>query len=189
MAAISELVVTWAGSPVVGGGVSVFYCSQGDEATALAALRTFYSAVNNYLPSGLQWTFPGSGDVLSEVTGGLEGAWSAAAPAPVTAIGSGTWANGVGLRIKWRTNGFKNGRRVTGATFMVPLVLTSYEGAGNIIGTTITAFQTPATALATTVNGIRIWSRPDELHTGGIAYPTVGAIVPDLVSWLRSRRV
>lgn len=188
MANLSQLVVGWAGAPVVGPGVSVFYCLEGDEASSLAALHTFFTAINNYLPSSLQWTFPGTGDKVSEVTGQRTGSWVSAAPAAVSCIGSGTWTNGVGMRVKWRTAGVKNGRNVVGATFLVPLVVTAYEGAGNITSAVLGPVTTAAAALAATTGGIRVWSRPDALHTGGAAFPVTAAEVPDKVSWLRSRR-
>ncbi len=187
MPTIARLTVSWAGAPVVGPGVSVFHCATDQVAVVRNALHTFYAAINNYVPSGVQWVVDPVGDTIDEATGEVNGAWSDAALSVIGAIGSGTWANGVGARVRWLTAGFVGGRRVVGSTFIVPLTVNSYEGAGNITSATLGPLQTAASALAAVTPGVLIYSRKT-ISRPGSAYQVIGGAVPDKVSWLRSRR-
>lgn len=178
----------WAGAPVVGPSVTVVHCNAGDEATTVAALNTFFNAIKAQVPTGVQWNAPTSGDTLDELSGHRNGAWSIGASGPTAATGSSIdFPNGVGLRIRFPTIGVVAGRSVVGAMFIVPLISTAYEGPGNIKAATLTAISTAAITLATTPNGLRVYSRPSSTH-GGISFPALTAQVPDAVSWLRSRR-
>jgi hypothetical protein len=96
----------------------------------------------------------------------------------------------VGARVKWNTNGLFGDRKVVGSTFIVPLIINAYEGAGNLTSAVITNLQSAANALVTDMAGdMVIWSR------GRVGGPPIGeknavvsASAPDKVSWLRSRR-
>src|SRR6478752_4701630 len=129
MAAIRRIIVNWnglAGLP----GVSVFYSL--DSVTGqLAALRTFFDSLKLAFPAPLQWSFPGSGDVLDSATGTLTGGWTDTTPSSVTATGSGQHASGVGMFVKWNTAAIVGGRRLKGRTFLCPLGSGQYESTGN----------------------------------------------------------
>lgn len=187
MPSLSQIVVSWSGSGVVGAGASVFWCQPGDEGGVIAAARTFFNSCAALLPNTTQLSFPTSGNVIDELSGKVSGGWTAGAVSPLSFTGSSTWANGVGMRVKWNTIGVVNGRKVVGATFLVPLLLTSYEGAGNLFSGTITTVQGAAAAFVSATPTIRIYSRKTPLHAG-ISFPVLSATVPDKVSWLRSRR-
>lgn len=184
---LSVLTFTWSGTPVVGAGATVVHCNAGDENSAIAAMNTFWAGVKGDLPPGITIAAPVSGPVLDELSGKVVTTWSAGASGPTASSGTGTWVNGVGARCTFPTIGIRNGRHVTGAIFLVPLQISSYEGAGNIVPAAVARLQAAAIALGTTANGIRIYSRPNSL-SGGVSYPTLTGKCPDLVSWLRSRR-
>lgn len=179
--------IAWAGAPVVGPGFSVFHARVADVDTAITAIMAGFAAVNNSLPSGLQISAPTGGDTISEETGQVTGTWAASVHAPVTCIGSGTWVNGVGGRVKWLTGAFRNGRAVVGSTFIVPLVATAYEGAGNLTPTTLTAMQNFGAAISGSIHGVRIYSRKNATSVG-VSNNIINYVAPDKVSWLRSRR-
>lgn len=102
--------------------------------------------------------------------------------------GAAGFALGVGARVVWNTSGIFGGRRVRGSTFIVPLTIGSYEGAGQITAGVIATMQGAANTLAGFgPDGMFIWSRPQP-GTPGEAQTVTGAIAPDRVSWLRSRR-
>lgn len=187
MPTLDRIDVAWSGSAVVGGGISVFYCQDGDQSTCITALRAFFDAIKSGFPNTLQWTFPTSGQQIDEATGNVVGAWSAGSTGAVTGDGTGTYANGVGARAVWSTIGVVGGRHVRGSTFLAPLVVGTYEGAGNIVAATLAYLVPAANALATTPNGIRIYSRKTAAHAG-VSFPALAGTVPDKVSWLRSRR-
>lgn len=180
--------VSWTGSPVVGGGLSTFYTSPTSEVGGADDLETFFTGIGAVVPTGVQFTIPSSGDIIESSDGSLAGSWSDPGTGGVVASsGSGSWANGVGARIVWNTDGLFNGRRVRGATFVAPIWISGYEGAGNLTSTTITQLQNTADALVAALPELGIWSRPSGLSAGEFNLVT-SATVPDKVSWLRSRR-
>lgn len=187
MANLSVLVFPWTGSPVVGPGATVLHSAVGDEGNLVAAYNTFLNAVKANLPTGTVVSSPTAGNVLDEASGDVVSSWSLGAAGPVSMTGGTSWVNGVGMRVTWPTIGFVSGRRVVGSTFLVPLVSGAYEGAGNITPTVMTAVTTAAVAMGTTPNALRIYSRPTPGHAG-ISYPALTGVVPDKVSWLRTRR-
>mgnify|MGYP003585719623 CR=1 FL=1 len=187
MSQVPRVATVWSGTPVVGGGVSVMYCTVGGEGSLQSAYRTFLDSIKTLMPSSLQWTFPGAGPIINQESGHLESAWSnGTPPAALAGTNAGQWANGVGVRIKWTTGAFYGGRAVVGSTFIVPLVINAYEGAGNITSAYLTSLQSAATTFVAAA-GLRVYCKP---RTGlvGQSFAVNGAIVPDAVSWLQGRR-
>ena len=95
---------------------------------------------------------------------------------------------GVGARVEWITGVVFNGRRVRGRTFLVPLAKSRFEGPGMLTSGCVSVLQAAASALVSATD-LRIWSRPSGAPgaLGGSALVSA-AVVPDQVSWLRSRR-
>jgi hypothetical protein len=185
---LSRVVFTWTGPSVVGPGVTVTHCNQGDETSLITAMNTFFNAIKTQCPTGVTWGAPVAGDVIDELSGNVVSHWSAGASGPTLSTGNATaYANGVGARLKFPTIGIVGGRSVVGAMFIVPLTAASYEGPGNLIPACVTTLQNAAIALGTSPNALRIYSRPTSLH-GGVSFPALTGVCPDAVSWLRSRR-
>lgn len=187
MGTISRVPIVWSGSPVVGGGFSVLHCTVNNEHDLMAAFRAMMVSVSTAFPTELQITFPTAGQTIDETSGEVNGDWVDGTP--VAATGGGTsqaWANGVGLRIKWTTGAVYEGRQVVGSTFMVPLILNAYEGAGNITSSFLSTFSGAATTFVAAA-GLRIYSRPRP-GVDGLSFAVNGTNVPDRVSWLRGRR-
>jgi len=181
--------VSWSGSGVVGSGVSTFYESPEALVGGADDLLEFFTAIADRLPGGaVQINVPSSGDLIESTTGDLLGTWSD--PGTGGTVGGGgnaIFSNGVGVRVVWNTGGFFGGRRVRGSTFIVPLAIDAYEGAGNITATVITDLQAAADALVAHDAPFGVWSRPTGSEVGEFNEWT-SARVPDQVSWLRSRR-
>lgn len=188
MPTLSVIPVAWSGGTVVGPGVSVLHCNEGDEDGLITAARAFFDAIKDFTAALTQWTFPTGGNTIDELTGLVNGSWAAGSVSPVVSGGSGAFVNGTGCRVVWRTIGVVGGRHVNGSTFIVPLAAGAFEGAGNLAAAVITGIQGPATVWATGPNAPRIYSRKNS-HHAGISFPALSASVPDKVSWLRSRRV
>jgi len=190
MANLDRVRIGWSGSGVVGPGVSTFYFPSGGGAAGQAALKTMFTAIQSAFPNlSLTWSFPAGGETIDAATGELVGAWSGATPSSLTAAASNSdWLSGVGARIQWNTDAVSRGRRVRGATFLVPLNGSASSSDGTIVNTYVTSLQAAATAFVTGADST-IWSRPSApgLSDGGSATVT-SAVVPDRVSWLRSRR-
>ena len=103
-------------------GVSTFFADP-TVPTAYAAVHAFFDDIKGYFPNSLTWSFPAFGDLIDDATGALSGSWSTTALPPlVGGVVLAQHAAGVGLRVKWNTNGVSSSnRRVTGATFLTAL--------------------------------------------------------------------
>ena len=188
MANIDRLRVAWSGAPVVGAGLSTFYFGPGHGAGMPGAVKAFFTAIKATVPGGVTWTIPNGGDTIDDTSGTLVGAWTDTGGGTVTSGGTGVnFALGVGGRIVWETAGIFKGRRVRGSTFIVPLVIDYFEGAGAISSVALTNWAGSAAALISAAPSLRVWSRP----SGGVAGASstvTSATTPDAVSWLRGRR-
>ena len=184
---LSIIPVAWTGAPVVGPSVSVLHCAAGDEAGAVTAFRAFFNSVASILATGVQITFPTAGQTIDEASGVVNGVWTVGAVSAVNGSGGAAFTNGVGMRVKWLTIGITSGRKVTGSTFLVPISNPNFEGAGNITAAALSVVSAAATTLVAVPNALRIYSRKNSDHVG-ISFPVLGAVTPDQVSWLRSRR-
>lgn len=179
--------VTWTGSVVVGGGVSTFYTSLPTSGfkTAVAA---FYTAIAGLVPTTLTWAIPSVGDVIDDTNGKITGFWSeSGGTTSVVSTLAGAYANGVGARVVWTSSGIRNGRRVVGSTFIVPLALGSYQSDGTLVDANVTTIANAANTLRGAVP-LRVFSKPHKGTSDGLSSPVTGSSVPDKVSWLRSRR-
>lgn len=187
MTNLARVRVEWSGTPVTGPGLSTFYFDSAGEGW-VADLVTFFTAVRAFVPTGAAMTVPSSGDLIDDASGELVGAWSEPGGALVAGNGNGTWPQGVGARVVWATDGIRNGRRVKGSTFIVPIVSSSFEGASGLTAGAQSGLGNAANALVTAQAGtMRIWSRPLP-GQAGTSSVVIDGDVPDKVSWLRTRR-
>ena len=188
MAVLKRHRVSWAGAPVVGPGLTTFYESPEGGVGAADDIEAFFTDLAGLCPTGLQWTIPSNGDLLDSATGDLVGTWSDPGTGGVVAASaSSVFTNGVGARIVWNTAGTFGGRRVRGSTFIVPLSIEAYEGAGNLTGTVITQLGVAAANIVDSSAPFVIWSRTTPEATGEVNAIT-SATAPDRFTWLRSRR-
>lgn len=187
MADLDRIRVQWVGSSVVGAGLSTFYVTSG-TAGAPAALHTFFDTIKAALKNGESVTIPNTGDTIDVATGAINGTWTSGTASSVTFTGSNQYASGVGTRVAWTTNGIRAGRRVRGATYLVPLDAGVYFTDGRIVASTQAAILGAANALLAALPGaLEIYSRPSGALPG-MSSPVTGAVVNGKVSWLRSRR-
>ena len=187
MANLQRVRVLWGGSPVVGPGVSTFYW---DEAVTgfLPALNTFFSSCAGRMPNGLTLTIPNTGDLIDVATGEISGSWSDTIVSGAAGGSANAYAAGVGVRVSWSTSGIRHGRRVRGSTFLVPITTDCYATDGTIGAAFLSTFQSAAgTLIVAQGANMRIYSRPSD-GAPGQANPVTGALVPDRISWLRTRR-
>lgn len=177
----------WNGSPVVGPGVSTFYFAEAHTGF-VADVAAFFAALITLVPTGVTFTTQNTGDLIDVATGELSGTWTDGTTATAISSGSGAYALGVGARVRWATSGIRNGRRVRGSTFIVPLIAGAYDTAGTLSTPTLNTISTAANALFTgSTPEQRVYSRPAP-GLAGQSNTVVGLTVPDKVSWLRSRR-
>lgn len=172
----------------MGTGLSTYYFQDGQAASHLDELHALWTSFAGSMPSAVTIRIPGSGETLNAATGAIDGVWTGTAPALITGAASGTYAAGVGMRVRWFTGVLAGDRYLTGATFVVPLATGAYQSDGSILDTVVSANQT---AVNTFVTGVApdylIWHRPVG-GSGGGADSVVSGQVVDRTSWLTSRR-
>lgn len=132
---------------------------------AVNAVRKFWDSVKAYLPDELKLTVSPIVDIYNETNGELTNSTvAAAAPLVVTGLGTSGYAGGAGLKLNWNTGIIRGGRRVKGATFIVPAIATAFGNTGTPIPGVGTAINTAANVLMAdlTAGGtaLLVWSRP-----------------------------
>lgn len=162
---------------------------------AVNAVRAFWDGVKAYLPDELKLTVNPVIDDYDTATGDLVGSYVATtAPALVAGTSTTGYAAGAGLKITWNTGQIRNGYRVKGSTFIVPLSNAAFGPTGTIVLSTQTAMNTAATNMLTALTAagtsMGVWSRPRELPTvrAGYATEVLAGVCSSKTALLRGRR-
>lgn len=175
-------------------GYSNFYFQgqSADEEDAAAhglAVREFFQGVREELAGDTTVTIQGTADNIDETNGNIIGQVDFDQPPVVLANGSATYSAATGAVVNWMTGAYKNGRRVKGRTFLVPLGSGAFDGQGDLAAATLTVLRDAAQGLVANPGPVPmvVWSRPKNGAGGSVATVT-SARVPDLGAILRSRR-
>lgn len=185
MATIERVRVEWS-MPAGGLGLTTLYGLDGVD--LVNDFSAFVESIKQRIPVGVTLSSPGDGDQIDDATGALVGSWSGSTGFSKAGTGTGSWAAGVGLFVRWPTAGLFRGRRPKGRTFMCPLNSFSFDSVGTIETNTRTEFTTAAAnLLASHPGNLLIWSRPVS-GTPGESNAVVSSSVDDRVTSLRSRR-
>jgi hypothetical protein len=132
---------------------------------AVNAVRTFWDSQKANLPDEVRLRISPVVDDYDTATGDLVGSYVAGtAPLDIVGTSVGGYAGGAGLKITWNTNQIRNGRRVRGNTFIVPITNAIFTSGGTIG----TSFQTSVNSSAATLisqltaggTSLAVWSRP-----------------------------
>lgn len=183
---MKRIKVEWSGAGVEGPGVSVMHFPDSrTPLTLTSAVNSFFAVAAVLVPEGTTIRVPAGGDVIDPATGELTDTWGGSGGTTHDGDAEGAYAGGVGLRCVWTTAAIRGGRRVRGSTFIVPIGAVNYDTDGTIFNDVVTTLQTAAGSLVTA--NLVVWSRPRP-GLAGAEVPTESAVVPDRVSWLRSRR-
>jgi hypothetical protein len=154
-----------------------------------SAVRALFVAMQTYMPTGVNVTFPTEVDIFDEESGSLISTLPVSSLATVSGTGSTAYSSVTGGVISWGTNVIINGRRLRGRTFMVPLGSTFYTTDGTPIESARTAIATAAATFIANSGGppFGVWSRPKVDQVGVLGVATT-ASVPDKAAVLKSRR-
>jgi hypothetical protein len=187
--------------PGAGTAYSVLHFTTNDTSTpvqedaddAYSKTHAFFFGVRGMLPPVVQINVEPEVEEINEGSGELIGGWGVTAMTQITGTGSGSagYAAATGAVVSWTTAGVRNGRRVRGRTFIVPLSVEAYDTNGSLSTTAIGQIGTAATTLRTVGQQTQfaIYSRPSgPAATDGIAYGALSHKVPDMSAVLRSRR-
>lgn len=150
----------------------------------------FFNGFNTLLPADVEFTTSHEVAVIDEETGMVTGFETVAEPGePGNGGDSGGYSAASGAVVTWHTSGVRNGRRVRGRTFLVPLGGNAYQPDGTLTTSAISQINDAATELVGEGfdSGFCIFSRPSSEGGGGV-FPVTGFRVPDMAAVLRSRR-
>lgn len=181
MTDLSRAQVTWTGPPGFP-AVSSFYYKTSDGVN-LTALKAFFEAIKNNLPTSITLKYPGFGTTLDDTTGDTTGTWSAAAPADTVGTAAGGYSGVTGTCLTWHTGIYTGGRELKGRTFLVPLASICFNSDGRLQPATQASLKTAADALHPVSGGIQVYS-PTK-HTSA---PVQTTKVPLMPVFLSSRR-
>lgn len=155
------------------------------------AFQVFFDAIKKYIPNEVGVSFDNEVTDHETTTGQLVEAFPVTPPPAVTGTGTTVWAGGAGGRLVWSTSRVLNGRRVRGATFLVPLVLTAFASTGRLGSTSTADVNAAAGVLRASLNSngspLAIWSGP---NTGrpGVTSIVNGHGLDAVAGTLRSRK-
>lgn len=171
-----------------GGGGSVSLAS----ATAAAGrVRQFFDSIKAMLPASVDINVESEVDVLEDTTGELVNSLNVPTVAQVDGLSTGPYSAASGAVVNWRTGGIRNGRRIRGRSFIVPIVGSYFTTSGALAGSAAGDIQTAAAALANSTSSpdLMVYARPTSKGASdGTAAVVTGTNVPSFAAVLRSRR-
>lgn len=183
----------WGGFPGAPGYTNFYFQGTGDGGSAAAVLtetRAFWDALKYMLPGAVTIQVHPEVELIDPATGMMESVQNGTQPAVVQGAGGNQFSAASGACIGWLTGGIRNGRRVRGRTFVVPIAYDQYETNGTLTTNALTALNAAANGLASTEGAdLAIWSRPSVkgANDGAVHFVT-GVRVVDKVAVLTSRR-
>lgn len=195
MPSLYRVRANWTGFPG-GPGVSVFHggtfndLPDGGGIQELAdAVRNLLITSNNFRPNVVTINIDPEGEVIDEATGQLVSTLPVTPGTAIVGLQSTGFAGPTGAVINWQTGTVRNGRRMRGRTFLVPLASAAFQSDGTLVDSTRTTLQNGAAAYVAT-GTIRpvVYGRPTIAGGDGIAATITASNVPDLAAVLRSRR-
>lgn len=165
----------------------------GNAQAAVDKVRLFFDGIKSWLAYGVNVTVLGEVEVIEETTGQMVTVVGVTQPAIVQSTASvvDKYAAAVGAVITWRTGGVRNGRRIKGRSFMVPLTGNAFENNGTLHADALGSLNTAATALrnGATTPDLGVYARPTGPGaTDGIWHVVTSHSTPDFSAVLRSRR-
>lgn len=167
--------------------------TQADADAVVTRMQNWATAIKALLPNVVSLNVQAETEVINEESGLMLGILTSPTPATQTgtaAAGVG-WAAAAGAVVSWSTPNVRNGRRIRGRTFVVPVSNEVWDVDGTLKAVPFNTLNTAATALRADAADIdlRIWCRPTAPGANdGAEGLVMGHRVPDMSAVLRSRR-
>lgn len=198
MAEMIRLTVNWTGFLGAPGYTNLhfrdFTTGAVDQAMvdgAVTKLDAFLDAWVPVIPTVASFTINPAVEVIEETTGALTNYMTATPDGTRVGTSAGTYVAGTGACVNWYTNVVRNGRRLRGRTFMIPLGYQAQTLDGTIDDTRLTAMRAAAAALInpTGSGDLGVWARPTTPGGSDGQWAFVAtSTVNDKMAQLRSRR-
>lgn len=190
-----KVATEWQGFPGSPGYTNFYFQGTGDGIDTSAQecvdkVAAFWTRALSWLAPGVQLRISGEVERIDPATGMLEAYVAATPPAAMTSSNAGPYSASSGACITWTTGGIRNGRRMRGRTFLVPLDGDSYDNTGTLDTNALADITTAAGILADPAGpDLMIWGRPTSKGAGdGVAHWVTSWRVADKAAVLRSRR-
>lgn len=193
----------WSGFPG-GPGFSVFHFNDfgagptgwepdaTDAGNMVTKVDAFAEDLLSILPANTTLQVMGDVEAIDPTNGAMTDIFAVTQPAARTpGHSAGPYVSAAGAVITWRTSVVRNGRRVRGRNFIVPLIGAAFESNGSLTIAALGYLNGAATALSddTGEGDLTVWARPSAPGaTDGAPCFVEGYTVPDMGAILRSRR-
>lgn len=156
-------------------------------------IHNFAVAFSRHLPAAAAVQAHPEVEIIDEATGRLEDVRSIVPGAKQagSSTNTGGYAAASGAVINWRTQGVRNGRRIRGRTFLVPLSGTAFDSSGTLTSACMTDLNTAATGLTNTSGSpdLGVYARPTAPGAADGNWVVASSFtIPDMAAVLRSRR-
>lgn len=194
---VMRATINWTGFSGGPGFTNLYFSSGGavDQSAINAALAKTDAWLNNWmnsLPPSVTVGVDPNVAILDETTGKMTAFGSGTVEAPAQGTDVGNYSAVSGACINWYTDGIRNGRRVRGRAFIVPMGQSAFSSNGTLNDGKLGDWRTATAAFIAPGVGatqLGVWSRPTKaLPASGHFYPAVAFTIPDKAAVLTSRR-
>lgn len=198
MASLAKVTINWTGFTGAPGYTNLYFrnstpgvINQTVVDNAISKTHTWIQAWDDALPNTVTLTVDPTVDEINDTNGSLVAFWTGT-PGSANVGGSTlTYSAVSGACVNWYTSTVRNGRRIRGRTFMVPIGSNGMDTNGTLNNTSRTAWIT-ATGVLTAASGdarLVVWGRPSApAATDGVSAEVTSFTIPDKVAYLSSRR-
>lgn len=199
MSQMAKVTINWSGLPGGPGYTNLYFqditgSSAIDQTvvdSAISKTDAWLSAFRGSIPNSITTGVSATVEAVEETTGALQGFWTGTPAAAAVGTGGTTYSAPTGAVVSWYTSTVRNGRRIRGRTFIVPLATGSYDADGNILNSKLTTWNTATTTLIATGASaeLGVWSRPSSPGSSDGDWALVTSYrIPDMAAILTSRR-
>lgn len=200
MATLYRVKINWTGFIGAPGFTNLYFRDPvddiGSDAKAEAAIDkvdAFLNTTNNVFPPAVTRGVDPVVDLFQDTSGELIGSRNGSPEPPAAGGAAGSaYSAPVGAVVNWLTGGIRNGRRVRGRMFLVPLAASQFDATGTILDTSLTLLRTNAALLHANdgiVPFLHVFARPTAPGVDdGDSFRVTASSVPDKAAVLRSRR-
>jgi hypothetical protein len=209
MAGMARVTINWTGFLGAPGYTNLYFrdfsgTGEPDQAIAdgaVAKVHTWIQAWDDGLPNTVTLTIDPSVEVIEETTGEMVAFFTTVPGAPNVGGSTMPYSAASGACVNWYTDGVRNGRRIRGRSFMVPIGSNGMENNGTLNGTALTSWRTATGILidGTGTGDLGVWARPTPILDGegnptgehnpdGEWSVVTSYTIPDKAAVLRSRR-
>lgn len=190
---ILRVTTEWTGFQGAPGYTNFFFTTDpggGDPQSAIDQTAEFWDTVKGLVPAAATFNVQAEVTAIDEATGQAEAFLPPVNDPPVIeATGQGSYTAPAGALIHWNTNGVRNGRRVRGRTFLVPMITSRADDDGTLDSQALNLLNAGIDVMVGDGfdSTFCVWARPGAAGAGQV-WPVTSGHAPDRISVLRSRR-